>query len=125
MGEVHMQTLTTQQIAELLAGIARAQQAVIDAIEGQRPGFKGKYLTTTLTTAARIRNTAHTATLADLPSRVLLAYQSRNPPDPAQVLRDLESLLVAPDAAAPAKDAPGPSQPPPAASGDSPGMTLT
>ena len=122
-----MQTLTTLQIAELLAGIARAQQAVIDAIEGQRPGFKGKYLTTTLTTAARIRNTAHTATLADLPARVLLAYQSRNPPDAAQVLRDLEPLLAAPvaAAAAPAKDTPGPSQPPPAASGDSLGLTLT
>lgn len=117
-----MQTLTTQQIAELLAGIARAQQAVIDAIEGQRPGFKGKYLASTLTTAARIRNTAHTATLADLPARILLAYQSRNPPDAAQVQRDLESLLAAPSAvaAAPVQDAPAP-----AASGDSLDMTLS
>lgn len=117
-----MQTLTTQQVAELLVGIARAQQAVIDAIEGQRPGFKGKYLTTTLTTAARIRNTAHVATLADLPARVLLAYQSRNPPDAAQVQRDLEALLAAP-AAAPA--APVQSTPAPTASGDSLDMTLT
>ena len=116
-----MQTLTTQQIAELLAGIARAQQAVIDAIEGQRPGFKGKYLASTLTTAARIRNTAHTATLADFPARILLAYQSRNPPDVAQVQRDLESLLAAPPAvaAAPLQNASAP-----AASGDSLNMTI-
>lgn len=117
-----MQTLTTQQVAELLTGIARAQQAVIDAIEGQRPGFKGKYLNTTLTTAARIRNTAHVATLADLPARVLLAYQSRNPPDAVQVQRDLEALLLAP-AAAPA--APVQSTPASTASGDSLDMTLT
>ncbi|MEK6594768.1 MAG: hypothetical protein AABZ67_16995 [Pseudomonadota bacterium] len=119
-----MQTLTTQQIAELLAGIARAQQAVIDAIEGQRPGFKGKYLTTTLTTAARIRNTAHTATLADLPARILLAYQSRNPPDVAVVQRDLEALLAAPPAPA-AASAPVQDAPAPAASGDSLDMTFS
>jgi hypothetical protein len=117
-----MQTLTTQQVAELLAGIARAQQAVIEAIEGQRPGFKGKYLSSTLTTAARIRNTAHVATLADLPARVLLAYQSRNPPDAAQVQRDLEILLAAP---APAAAQPVQSTPAPTASGDSLDMTLS
>lgn len=118
-----METLTTQQVAELLAGIARAQQAVIDAIEGQRPGFKGKYLTTTLTTAARIRNTAHTATLADLPARILLAYQSRNPPDAAQVMRDLAPLLAAPAAAA-AAPAAVQEAPAPAASGAAPDMKI-
>ena len=117
-----MQTLTTQQVAELLAGIARAQQAVIDAIEGQRPGFKGKYLASTLTTAARIRNTAHVATLADLPARVLLAYQSRNPPDAAQVQRDLEALLAAP---APAPAAPAQAAPAPSAPGGSLDMTIS
>jgi hypothetical protein len=118
-----METLTTQQVAELLAGIARAQQAVIDAIEGQRPGFKGKYLTTTLTTAARIRNTAHTATLADLPARILLAYQSRNPPDAAQVMRDLAPLLAAPAAVA-AAPAAAREAPAPAASGAAPDMKI-
>ena len=36
--------LTTQQLAELLIGIARSQQAIIDAIESSKAGFKGTYL---------------------------------------------------------------------------------
>jgi hypothetical protein len=88
-----MATLTTQQLAELLIGIARSQQAVIDAIESQRTGYKLTHLAPVLTTAAKIRNTIHAPTLMDFPSRVLLAHQGRNPPDVAQVLRDLEALL--------------------------------
>jgi hypothetical protein len=88
-----MANVTTQQLAELLIGIARAQQAVIDAIESQKAGYKLTHLAPVLTTAAKIRNTGHVPTLMDFPSRVLLAHQGRNPPDLAQVLRDLEALL--------------------------------
>ena len=88
-----MANLTTQQLAELIIGIARAQQAVIDAIESQKPGYKAAHLTPMLTSAGRVRNTGHTPTLIDFPARVLLAHQGRNPPDLAQVARDLEALL--------------------------------
>jgi hypothetical protein len=90
-----MANLTTQHIAELLIGIARAQQAIVDAIESQRAGYKQTHLGPALTTAAKIRNTGHVPTLMDFPSRLLLAHQGRNPPDLAQVLRDLEVLLGA------------------------------
>jgi hypothetical protein len=102
-----MATLTTQKLAELLIGIARSQQAVIDAIESQRTGYKLTHLAPVLTTAARIRNTGHVPTLMDFPSRVLLAHQGRNPPDVAQVLRDLEALLSGRPIAAVAPGAPG------------------
>jgi hypothetical protein len=88
-----MANVTTQQLAELLIGIARAQQAVIDAIESQKSGYKLTHLIPVLTTATKIRNTDHVPTLMDFPARVLLAHQGRNPPDVAQVLRDLEALL--------------------------------
>ena len=88
-----MANLTTRQIAELLVGIARAQQAIVDAIESQRAGYKQTHLGPALTTAAKIRNTGHVPTLMDFPARLLLAHQGRNPPDLAQVLRDLEALL--------------------------------
>ncbi|HEY7658942.1 MAG TPA: hypothetical protein VH881_18945 [Burkholderiales bacterium] len=90
-----MANVTTQQLAELLIGIARAQQAIVDAIESQRAGYKQTHLSPALTTAARIRNTGHVPTLMDFPARLLLAHQGRNPPDLAQVLRDLEALLGA------------------------------
>jgi hypothetical protein len=100
-----MANVTTQQLAELLVGIARAQQAMIDAIESQRAGYKLSHLAPVLTTAAKIRNTGHVATLMDFPARILLAHQGRNPPDLAQVQRDLEALLsgrpIAPAAPAP------------------------
>jgi len=101
-----MANLTTRQIAELLVGVARAQQAMIDAIESQKAGYKQSHLSSALTNAARIRNTAHVPTLMDFPSRVLLAFQGRNPPDVAQLERDLDSLLGGHGAAAPAADAP-------------------
>ena len=37
-----MADITTHQLAELLIGIARAQQAIVEAAESQRAGFKGQ-----------------------------------------------------------------------------------
>jgi hypothetical protein len=102
-----MATLTTQQLAELLIGIARSQQAVIDAIESQRTGYKLTHLAPLLTTATKIRNTGHVPTLMDFPSRVLLAHQGRNPPEVSQVQRDLEALLSGRPIAPAAPTAPG------------------
>lgn len=87
-----MANITSQQLADLLIGIARAQQAIVDAAESQKVGFKG-HLAAALQTAARNRNTGHTPTLMDFPSRVLLAHQGRSGPDREQIMRDLEALL--------------------------------
>jgi hypothetical protein len=43
----------------------------------------------------------------DFPARILLAHQGRNPPDLAQVLRDLEALLSGRPIAPVAPAAPG------------------
>ena len=96
-----MGNLTTQQIAELLVGIARAQQAVVDAVESAKPGFKMTHLTPVLQSAAKLRNTSHVATLTDLPARLLLQCQGRVGPDVAQVMRDIEQMLSARPPAAP------------------------
>lgn len=89
-----MTTVTTQQLAELLVGIARAQYAVVEAMDAARPGFRSTHASPAITTAARIRDPNRQATLADLPSRVLLQCQSRTGPDIATVLRDLEQLIA-------------------------------
>ena len=98
--------VTTQQLAELLIGIARSQQAIIDAIDAQKAGFKGTYLSPALDSAAKIRSTNRAPTLQEFPSRVLLQCQSRTGPNPEQVLKDLEALLsgqvAAPAAVSPA-----------------------
>ncbi|HSN40479.1 MAG TPA: hypothetical protein VLT92_09805 [Burkholderiales bacterium] len=90
-----MGNLTTQQIAELLIGIARAQQAVVDAVESAKPGFRMTHLSPVLQSAAKLRNTNHVATLTDLPARVLLQCQGRAGPDVAQIARDLDEMLAA------------------------------
>ena len=87
-----MADITTHQLAELLIGIARAQQAIVEAAESQRAGFKG-HLASALQTAARNRNPGHAPTLMDFPSRVLLAHQGRTGPDLEQITRDLDVLL--------------------------------
>jgi len=90
-----MENFSSKQLAELLVGIARAQQAVIDAVESAKPGFKMTHLTPVLHTAAKLRNTNHVATLADLPARLLLQCQGRVGPDVALVVRDLDEMLSA------------------------------
>lgn len=98
--------VTTQQLAELLIGIARSQQAVIDAIEAQKPGFKATYLTPALDSVAKIRSTNRAPSLQEFPARVLSQCQSRGGPNLEQVMKDLEALLsgqvAVPDAVAPA-----------------------
>lgn len=110
---------TTQQLAELLIGIARAQSAVILGIESAMAGTKTQHILPQLQNLAHLRDHPE-PTLIDLPVRILLGTQGRVPPDPAAVVRDLERLFsgVAPaPAATPAAAAPvAPAAP--AASGD-------
>ena len=98
--------VTTQQLAELLIGIARAQQAIIDAVEAQKAGFRGTYLSPALDSAAKMRSTNRAPSLQEFPARVLLQCQSRGGPNVEQVVKDLEALLTgqvtAPAATAPA-----------------------
>jgi hypothetical protein len=94
-----MADITTQQLAQLLLGIARAQNAIIDALENSRAGFKSTHFRPAVETAARLRSNLP-ETLADYPSRLLLGMLGRTAPDGDRVLRDLEALLNPESAAA-------------------------
>jgi hypothetical protein len=90
-----MANITTQQLAELVIGIARAQQAIVDAVESQKAGFKGSHLAPALDNAAKSRVTTRPLTLQEFPSRVLLQCMGRAGPNVEQLTRDLEALLKA------------------------------
>ena len=85
--------LTTQQLADILIGVARSQQAIIEGIEGLKAGFKGTYLAPALDSVAKIRSMGRTPSLQDFPARVLLQCQGRAGPNVEQIVRDLEALL--------------------------------
>ena len=84
-------TLTHEQLAELLAGIARSQQAIVDAMDRAQPGFRGTYLLPTLNVAANLR--IPQTRLLDLPSRILLRSQGRAPMDADTIQRSLHEAL--------------------------------
>lgn len=88
-----MANLTTQQIAELLIGIARAQQAIVDGVESLKAGFKSGHLGPALDYAAKSRVTTRPVTLQEFPARVLLQCMGRAGPNVEQITRDLEALL--------------------------------
>ncbi|MCC6531412.1 MAG: hypothetical protein IT531_02590 [Burkholderiales bacterium] len=88
-----MANITTHHIAELLVGIARAQQAIIEAVESAKPGFRSTHLSPALMNAARVRDTHRPLQLADLPARVLLQCMGRNGADLDHVARDLDELI--------------------------------
>lgn len=88
-----MSQISSRQLAELVVGIARAQQAIVDAIESSRPGFRSTHLSPSLMNVARVRDTHRPLQLADLPARVLLQCMGRNGPDLDQVARDIETLI--------------------------------
>ena len=90
--------ISAQQLAELLIGIARAQNAVIQGIDSAMSGIRTQSIVPMLQNAAHLRDHPQ-PTLIDLPVRVPLTTQGRVPPDPAAVARDLERLLAAAPAA--------------------------
>jgi hypothetical protein len=88
-----MTNITTHQLAELIIGVARSQQAIIDAVESQKAGFKGGHLAPALDNAAKSRVTTRPLTLQEFPSRVLLQCIGRAGPNVEQLARDLDALL--------------------------------
>jgi len=116
-----MPNISTQQLAELLIGIARAQAALVQGIESAVTGARSTHI------APALQNVAHMhdhpdPTLVDLPVRVLLSSLGRIGPDAANITRELDRLLgEAPPAAAPAPAptaAPAAAEAPAATSGD-------
>jgi len=115
--------ISSEYLADLLIGIARAQTAVIDAMERANPGFRNTHAVPLLQIAANMR--AGDPRLIDLPSRVLLRMQGRVALDNTAVVADLERLAkggppVPSDASAAtaprvAASAPAPAAPAPAA----------
>src|SRR3954470_20525019 len=106
--ELSMAEITTQQLAQLLLVIARAQNAIVEAMENSKAGFRATHFRPAVETASRIRAN-RPDTLVDYPSRLLLQMLGRTAPDADTVLRDLERLLTpaAPPTAAPAAPAAG------------------
>ena len=103
-----MANITTQQLAELIIGIARAQQAIVEGMESMKAGFKSTHFAPSLDNTARMRVTTRPLTLQEFPARVLLQCMGRAGPNVEQVTRDLEALLAghAPAAAAAARSTP-------------------
>ena len=95
--------LSIEPLAELLAGIARSQQAIIDAIDSESVGWRNTHLLPKLTVAANLR-LAHVR-LLDLPARILLRSQARMPMDSATIARALDEALRGVAAVAPAPSA--------------------
>ena len=123
-----MANLTTQQIAELLIGIARTQQAIVDGVESLKAGYKSGHLGPALDYAAKSRVTTRPMTLQEIPARVLLQCMGRAGPNLEQITRDLEALfsgqpVATAPAAAPATPAAAPAPAAPAADASSLDMT--
>jgi hypothetical protein len=95
-----MLQISAQQLAELLAGIARAQAAVVNGLESEMAGVRSGRIVPAVQNVAHLRDHPQ-PTLVDLPVRILLSSMGRIPPDPAVIARDLERLISAAPAAAP------------------------
>lgn len=114
--------ITSEYLADLLIGIARAQNAIIDAVERANPGFRNTHLVPIVTVAANMR--AGDPRAIDLPARILLRLQGRVALDNAQVKADIERLASGEKTPAvaftpPAAPTPRRATPPAAAGGDS------
>jgi len=101
--------LTTDHLADILIGIARAQNAVIDAVDRANPGFRSTHAVPILNVAANMR--AGDPRMIDLPSRILLRLQGRVALDAQAVKADLERLMGGAGAAAPTAKADEKTQP--------------
>lgn len=89
-----MANVTTQQLAELLIGIARTQQAIVDGMESMKAGFKTTHFAPALDNTAKVRVTTRPLTLQELPARVLMQCMGRAGPNVESIARDLEALLT-------------------------------
>jgi hypothetical protein len=99
--------ISSQQLAELLVGIARAQAGLVQGLESEMGGIRSGRVVPAVQNVAHLRDHPQ-PTLTDLPVRLFLASMGRVGPDPAVVAKDLERLCGGGAAApAPAADAPG------------------
>jgi len=101
--------LTPSHLADILIGIARAQNAVIDAMDRANPGFRTQHAAPLITLAANMR--AGNPRMIDLSARILMRLQGRVALDNAAVKADLERLMSDAPAAA-AAPAPAPAAKP-------------
>jgi len=85
--------LNTEQLADLLIGITRAQNTIIEAMERSSPGFRSQHAVPLLNVTANMR--AGDPRMIDLPARILLRLQGRVALDNAAVKADLERLISA------------------------------
>ena len=83
--------LTIEQLAEIIAGITKSQQAIIDGIDSANAGWKNTHLLPKITTAANMR--LATPRLMDVPARVLMRSQARTPMDVATITRLLHEAV--------------------------------
>jgi hypothetical protein len=88
----NMLQISAMQLAELLAGIGRAQAAMVQGLENELAGVRSGRIIPAVQNAAHLRDHPQ-ATLVDLPVRVFLNSMGRIPPDPAVIARDLERLI--------------------------------
>jgi len=102
-----MANVTTQQLAELIIGMARTQQAIVDGMESLKAGFKTTHFAPALDNTAKIRVTTRPLTLQEFPARVLMQCMGRAGPNVEQITRDLDALLSGRPIAAAAPTAPG------------------
>lgn len=120
-----MLQISALQLAELLAGIGRAQAAMVQGLESELAGVRSGRIIPAVQNVAHLRDHPE-PTLVDLPVRVFLSSMGRVGPDPAVIARDLERLIsgtvTAPStkeqAAAASAPAPAPGAAPAAAGGD-------
>ena len=87
-----MLQISATQLAELLAGIGRAQAAMVLGLENELPGVRSGRVIPAVQNAAHLRDHPE-PTLVDLPVRIFLASMGRVGPDPAVIARDLERLI--------------------------------
>ena len=87
-----MLQISALQLAELLAGIGRAQAAMVQGLENELAGVRSGRVVPAVQNAAHLRDHPE-PTLVDLPVRIFLASMGRVGPDPAVIARDLERLI--------------------------------
>ena len=87
-----MLQISALQLAELLAGIGRAQAAIVHGLENELAGVRSGRIIPALQNAAHLRYHPEPP-LVDLPVRVCMNSMGRIPPDPAVIAKDLERLI--------------------------------
>jgi hypothetical protein len=119
-----MAEITSQQLAQILLGIARAQNAIVEAMENSKTGFRATHFRPAVESASRIRAN-RPDTLTDYPARLLLQMLGRTGPDLDTVQRDLERLLALPPAAPAAPPAGSRAAAGPTPAGDDDSLDMT